>query len=142
MTERKRLVKRSKARDKKFIDGLLEGLGPKKAAVKAGYSIAAVYVRRHKDPDFAKDWAEADEIGIQVQLSALEDECDRRAVNGALHNIVKDGKESVKIMRYSDALLMFRMKKLDPSYRDKVDLNHSGQIDNPQAAVVNLVLSE
>jgi len=92
MTERKRQVKRSKARDNKFIEYLLEGLGPKRSSVEVGYS-AAVYVRRHKDPEFAKRWAEADEIGIQVQLAALESECDRRAVDGVLHNVVKIGNE-------------------------------------------------
>jgi len=130
MTKRKPIVRRSKARDDKFIEFLLEGLGPKRSAVEAGYSVAAVYVRRHKDPDFNKRWSEADEVGIQVQLAALETECDRRAIDGVLHNVVTLDKKDIKIMKYSDSLLMFRMKKLDPTYRDKVDLNHTGTVNN------------
>lgn len=142
MTVRKKPVHRSKARDQKFIDALLEGLGPVKSAKKAGYSVASIYIWRKSDDEFAKSWLEADEVGTQVQLAQLEAECDRRAVNGVVDKIIQIGDKTHRFKKYSDALLMFRMKKLDPTYRDKVDLNHSGQIDNPQAAVVNLVLSE
>ena len=124
----KRPVKRSKARDKKFIDALLSGVGPTKAAPIAGYSVPAVYKWRKLDDEFAQAWADANEIGIEVQLGELEAECDRRATKGVLHNVLMIKKERIEIHKYSDSLLMFRMKKLDPSYRDSVNLNHSGQV--------------
>tara|TARA_R110001599_G_scaffold339851_1_gene559725 strand:- start:23494 stop:23967 length:474 start_codon:yes stop_codon:yes gene_type:complete len=130
MTVRKKTVKRSKARDQKFVDALLEGLGPVKSAKKAGYSVASIYVWRRNDDEFAQRWAEADEIGTNVQLATLEAECDRRAVNGVVDKIIKIGDQTHRLKKYSDALLMFRMKKLDPTYREKVDLNHSGQVSN------------
>jgi len=130
MTTRKKVVHRSEARDQKFIDALLDGLGPVKSAKKAGYSVASIYTWRKHDDEFAKRWAEADEIGTQVQLATLEAECDRRAVDGVVDKIIEVGDQTHKIMKYSDALLMFRMKKLDPTYREKVDLNHSGHVNN------------
>lgn len=142
MTTRKKYIHRTQDLDQKFIDALLEGLGPLKSAKKAGYSVSSVYGWRKNDDEFAKRWAEADEVGTQIQLATLEAECDRRAISGVVDKIIQVGDKTHEFKKYSDSLLMFRMKKLDPTYRDRVDLNHSGQIDNPQAAVVNLVLNE
>lgn len=130
MPVRKKPVHRSEARDQKFIDALLEGLGPVKSAKKAGYSVASIYIWRKNDDEFSQRWAEADEVGTQVQLAQLEAECDRRAVNGVVDKIIQIGDQTYRFKKYSDALLMFRMKKLDPTYREKVDLNHSGQVSN------------
>lgn len=130
MPARKPTVKRSAARDQLFIDALLAGYGPTKAAPMAGYTVASVYNWRNNDHDFAKRWDEANEIGIQVQLATLEAEADRRAIEGVVGGYAQVGKKNVKIMKYSDSLLMFRMKKLDPTYRDKVDLNHTGAVNN------------
>lgn len=124
----KRPVKRSKARDKKFIDALLSGVGPTKAAPAAGYSVPAVYKWRKLDDEFASAWADADEIGTEVQIANLQAEIDRRAMEGVEEPVFYLGQKVGHIRKFSDSLLMFRMKKLDPSYRDSVNLNHSGQV--------------
>lgn len=130
MTQRKPPVTRSDAYDQKFIDALLAGYGPTKAAIKAGYSVASVYKWRSQDADFSKRWEEANEIGVQVQLATLEAEADRRAVEGVEDKVIEVNGEQKVVKKYSDSLLMFRMKKLDPTYRDKVDLNHTGAVNN------------
>lgn len=127
MTQKKP-VKRSKARDKKFIDALLSGVGPTKAALIAGYSVPAVYKWRKLDDEFAQAWADADEIGTEVALGVIEAEIDRRAIHGVVDKVMLVGKKRVEIKKYSDSLLMFRAKKLDPSYRDSVNLNHTGEV--------------
>ena len=130
MAARKPYVNRSKERDQLFIDALLDGNGPTQAAPKAGYSVAAVYKYRNDDEDFAKRWEEAHKIGTQVQIAMLEAEADRRAMDGVVGGYAQVGKKNVKIMKYSDSLLMFRLKKLDPTYRDKMDIKHSGAVNN------------
>lgn len=128
MAERKHPVKRSKRRDEKFFQALRDGNGPTKAAPIAGYSVPAVYQWRKQDPEFAQMWAVCDEIGIEVQLGRIEAEIDRRAIDGVDEPVYYKGRKISSIKKYSDTLLMFRAKKLDPTYRDSVNLNHSGAV--------------
>lgn len=142
--KKKPVVKRSKARDKEFLALLETGIGPTKAAPKVGYSVSAAYKHRNEDEVFAKLWDEAHEVGVQVAIGVMEKEADRRSTTGVLEPVYQKGRLVGRVRKYSDTLLMFRMKRLDPAYKERVDMNHSGQIDNPSAAnaVVNLVLSD
>lgn len=77
------------------------------AARNAGVSPRCVYRHRVADEDFALDMMEA----LDYAKSSLEDECERRARDEYDEN----GK---LVRRGSDILLIFRLKKLDHSYRD------------------------
>ena len=59
----------------------------------------------NKDEDFAKKYAEAKELGEKVILGQYESKVDQEALD----------KEFNKV---TGVLTMFRMKKLDPAYRD------------------------
>jgi len=138
-------VKQSKARDNKFFGFMEEGLSAIDAAQKAGYGHTAVYKRRQTDTtgEYIKRWDAAYEMGIQVRLNVSENEADRRAIEGVEEPVYQKGKLVGKVRKFSDALLMFRIKKLNPAYRDRVELKHSGEIDNPSAgvAVLNITLN-
>jgi len=51
-------------------------------------------------------------------LERLEAEADRRALEGVEKGVYYRDKRIATERQYSDNLLMFRAKKLDPSYRD------------------------
>jgi hypothetical protein len=88
---------------------------------------SSAYRHRNESPEFAARWDSAAEIGRDVMVSILEDEADYQAIVGL---------DRLKFDKYGDALtdprtgavylekqknanlLMFRLKKLDPAYRD------------------------
>lgn len=125
--------KRTKRRDEKFFKALSEGCGVTRSAACAGYSRRAVYYYRDDDQEFAERWEDA----IQKHIEVLETEADRRAVEGVEEPVYYQGAECGRVKKFSDTLLMFRLKKLDPSYRERFDLTHTGEIKNT-APVVNL----
>ena len=51
-------------------------------------------------------------------IEKLEAEADRRGVKGVVKPVLYKGKVVGSIREYSDALLMLRLKALDPRYRD------------------------
>ena len=57
-------------------------------------------------------------LAEQQYLEKLEAEADRRAVEGTDHPVIYKGEITATYKEYSDNLLMFRMKKLDPQYKD------------------------
>ena len=71
-------------------------------------------------------WQDKDVYGYQKRLELataqhLERcilEIDRRAFEGVDHPVIYQGKITDTYKDYSDNLAMFRVKKLDPSYRD------------------------
>ena len=90
-----------------------------KAAQAAGVSISGIYFKRSHDPQFEELCEQAKEIYV----TRLEEEIDRRAYEGFERGIWHNGKKVGTEKQYSDLLAMFRLKKLDPSYRDKQDTN-------------------
>ncbi|NYZ69120.1 terminase [Endozoicomonas sp. SM1973] len=117
---------RSKARDKKFFDGIEAGYGIGLAAKQAGYTRTSVYRYRDEDPSFAESWDEARENYIEE----LEAEADRRAVEGIEKGVYYQGHQVGTQREYSDALLMFRLKALAPErYRDRQEVKHDGKVD-------------
>lgn len=114
--------KRTRARDKRFFDALDTGATIGEAAKHAGYSRRSIYDYVAEDPTFAKDLEDAK----QDLIEKLEKEADRRAIEGVVDykslKVTKDGKhinKIVQIRKYSDSLLQFRLRRLDPeNYRE------------------------
>lgn len=89
------------------------------AARAIGVTRQAVYLRRQKNTVFGNlmDQAEA------IYLDSLVAEVDRRAFQGVDKPVFYQGRRVDTIKEFSDLLAMFRIKKLDTSYRDKQDTN-------------------
>ena len=90
----------------------------------AGCLAAGVNIRTHNR------WLEENRYGYherfqlanKVYVGLMEAEADRRAIEGIDHPVIHQGKITATYKQYSDNLLMFRMKKLDPAYRDNYTL--------------------
>jgi len=76
------------------------------AAKVAGYSRRAVYDWRHADEAFRERWDEA----VAIAIERMEAEADRRAIEGTLEPVFYQGSECGQVRRYSDTLLIFRLK--------------------------------
>ena len=113
------LSSRSAKRDGRFLAAMAGGASVRQAAQAAGYSAAAAYRYREFDPAFAERWKEAE----AERLDRLEEEADRRGVEGVLKPVFWKGEECGQIREFSDSLLMFRLKALAPArYRERSDL--------------------
>lgn len=116
-----------KLRRDKFLDAYAEFGGIGKAADIAGVTRGHTLEWREKDPEFASQFAEAE----QKYLEKMELECDRRAMEGVddiqlyQGEIVKDPAtgEAIVRKRYSDSLIALRLKRLDPAYRETSDIH-------------------
>lgn len=113
----------------RFIEHLSASANVTASAHVAGGCRRSFYNWRARDEDFAAEWDEA----LQRGLDALEDEGIRRAMGGTPRYVVSmgkivldpDGKPLVEHVA-SDTLLMFFLKARRPEiYRDRatVDLN-------------------
>ena len=71
-----------------------------------------------KDPEFAVAWEEA----AQIYIDKLALEADRRAYEGVSNPVYQGGELVGHKQEYSDTLLMFRLKRLDPQYRDRTEI--------------------
>jgi hypothetical protein len=111
----------------KFLDALAAGWSVKHAAELTSYHRSRFYDARHADDEFATAWDDAVAAGTQV----LEDEALRRAVHGVDEPVFQKGEQVGTIRRYSDNLLMFLLKKRDPSYRENARLEVTGQDGEP-----------
>lgn len=69
---------------------------------------------RRDDEDFAEEWGAA----LDSAKHVLEEEAIDRAVNGVLEPTYYKGEIVGYTAKKSDALMMFLLRKLDPSYRD------------------------
>ena len=74
-------------------------------------------------------------MAIQVYEDMLDAEIDRRGVEGIDKPIYYKGEKVDTVKEYSDNLLMFRRKKLDPAYRD----NYAPPV-NPQDIKVTSIV--
>ncbi|MCP4709653.1 MAG: hypothetical protein GY869_13585 [Planctomycetes bacterium] len=84
----------------------------------------------HRDTHYAwlasdPEYFDAFEMAKQEYVSMLEAECDRRALDGWNEPVYQNGKMVGVERKYSDILLIFRMKKLDPSYREHANISVS-----------------
>lgn len=102
-----------------FLGALIETANVTTAAERADVGRATVYDHRKRDPDFAKAWDEAKEIGAD----ALEDEAVRRAKEGTLKPVFQGGELVGHVREYSDTLLIFLLKGAKPAkYRERFEL--------------------
>ena len=95
----------------KFLAELLRSANVSAAARLVGFSRSRIYVIRDEDPGFATDWDHARKTYAE---NVLEVEADRRAVEGVHHKTYYDKEGNVvgEERRYSDTLLIFRLKAI------------------------------
>jgi len=63
-----------------------------------------------------------------MAIERIEEEADRRAVEGTLEPVFYQGFECGQVRRYSDTLLIFRLKALNPQkYRERASIEHTGK---------------
>ena len=110
--------RRTPQRDGKFLAILRRTGNVCKAVAGSGYARRRVYEWREEDADFAEEW----EAAVEEYATRLEEEADRRAVEGYVKQTYVDEDGTVQEVRgYSDTLLIFRLKALKPGmYRDPV----------------------
>jgi hypothetical protein len=77
-----------------------------------------------------KTWA------AQIALGEAEKEIRRRAIEGVDRPIIYQGQITGTYKEYSDNLLMFITKKLDPSYRDNYQPQQGGTTINITQTVI------
>jgi hypothetical protein len=108
--------KRSSVGDAAFFRVLESGRAVGAACAAAGYSRARVYRWRVKDAAFAARWDRAAEIAVD----RLEAEADLRAREGVEVVVLRRGRTVGTRRRYSDGLLLARLKALKPErYRER-----------------------
>lgn len=101
-------------RQLKFLEEIIiTGGSIRKAAERAGISTSSHYTWLEKQDNYRA----AFELAYQKSTEVLEGEAIRRAF-GFEKPIVYRGKVTGYVQEYSDNLLMFLLKKRDPSYRD------------------------
>jgi len=94
------------------------------------------------DDAFAKVMTKAKEVGMLVRLDVMEQEADRRAMEGVEKPVYQGGRLVGTRREYSDLLLIFRLKRADPAYRDSYPLVHVGQQVNIRVNFANGTASE
>ena|SRR5262245_12531219 len=77
-----------------------------------------------RDKGYAKAFKDAQACYLEI----LEREADRRAREGWDEAVFYKGDICGYVRKFSDTMLIVRLKRLDPSYRDRYDVNHSGSI--------------
>ena len=106
--------------DKKevFLKVYRESNSVREAAKVAEIVRFTAYDWRKSDPQFAREW----QIIQHEYIEKLEREADRRGVDGIDHPVIHQGVITDTYKEYSDNLLMFRLKRLDPQYRDRLQI--------------------
>jgi hypothetical protein len=112
-------------RQQEIIELLEKGHTIIGAARAAGIPHRTVCSWRERDPEFRERSNNAYDDGTDV----FRTEARRRSVEGWYEPVYYQGQRVGRVKKFSDTLLMFELKKRDPSYRDHVDVNHSGGID-------------
>ncbi|MGI9491803.1 MAG: helix-turn-helix domain-containing protein [Geminicoccaceae bacterium] len=102
-----------------------------------GVSRQTLYREKRRNKAFANAWEEAEAIGHQIQASLGEEEMDFRGRLGWLEPKFHEGRICGFIRKFSDALLLARMKALMPEkYGNKTKIDHSGETHHPGALIV------
>ena len=119
---------------RKFLDLLAECGNVSRSASAVGSCRQSMYRARRKDPEFRREWEEAEDIAA----IALEDEARRRAFEGVDEPVFYQGEVCGTIKRYSDTLLIFMLKAHNPEkYKDTIRTEHCGMVN-----VTNMELEE
>lgn len=115
---------RTREGDDRFFAALENGHPVRAACAAADYVRSCVYVWRKHDADFAARWAQA----IEIAGDLLEEEADRRGRDGYDEPVFYQGEERGAKRKYSDALLLARLKAIRPDqYREKITMPTVGQ---------------
>jgi hypothetical protein len=93
-----------------FFDLISEGMTVSEASLRAGVSRHALYRRRNVDFQFDMHW----DLALEVAADRLEVEADRRGMTGWEETIYYKGSAVGVRRRYSDRMLMFRLRALKP----------------------------
>lgn len=118
---RKKRAPETAAQRAVFLDVLSETAIVVYACKQAGLSRRTAYNWRDADPEFAKEWEYAAELGTD----ALEDEAIRRATVGVLKPVYQGGKKVGSVRELSDNLLMFILKARNPEkFKDRAQVDH------------------
>lgn len=125
------MANRTKVTAKKrqrFLELVANSCSIVKAALAIGVSRNHLYRLRDTDANFAIDWDKALQLGADV----LEEEVRRRAVVGVREPVYYKGDVVGHVRKYSDILLIFRLKGLKPDmYRDRYTAELSGPGGTP-----------
>ena len=105
-----------------FLEAVAAGWSVTEAAKRAITARTRFYDLRKRDAQFAEEWAEADEKGVDT----IRDEIRRRAVDGWDEPAYQQGELAGYIRRKSDRLLELEAKRRDPEYREKAQLAVTG----------------
>jgi hypothetical protein len=98
------------------------------ACDRTGVSRWRIYQNWFKEPEFQEQF----KLAELQHLTRMEIEADRRAMEGVDHPVIHQGVITTTYKEKSDTLLMFRMKKLDPSYRENANqltINNTNQVE-------------
>lgn len=115
----------SKKKRKVFINILSQTGQVAVASRAAGYQTTSFLTRlRRDDEDFAEEW----DIALESAKHELEEEAIRRAREGVMEPVFYKGEIVGHKVNYSDTLMMFILRKLDPAYRD-TGRNHEMNIN-------------
>jgi hypothetical protein len=105
----------AKRKRKAFLEVLSQTGQVTKAAQAVGYtSTNTLHRLRREDEDFAEEW----DLAVEVATGNLEAEAIRRAYEGVMEPTYYKGEIVGYHPNYSDQLLQFVLRKLDPSFRD------------------------
>lgn len=108
-------IELSKKKKRVFLDTLAKTGRVTESARSVGYTTTQhLHKMRREDEDFAEQW----DLAVAAAKDVLEAEAIRRAHDGVLEPTYHKGEIVGYTTKYSDALLMFVLKKLDPEYRD------------------------
>jgi hypothetical protein len=116
-----------------FLEAVRRGMCVVHATAFAGVRAETPYERAKKNAEFSAAWDEAAEIGEKRLLQ----EASRRAYHGTAKPVFHKGKVCGYIQEYSDTLIMFLLRALNPKkYREKHQQKHQSEHSGPDGAVV------
>ena len=104
------------SKEKMFLDLLSEGMSVCAACERADVPRRSVYNRRRADQAFREQWEEA----LDMAADTLEAEADRRGRDGWSEDVYYRGQVVGRRQRYSDRMLIFRLRALRPELYGKV----------------------
>lgn len=110
-----------------FLAAIAAGRTLPEAAKAARMPVSTAYDQRARDSDFARAWDDAARKGDDARVLQLEAEADRRAIEGVNEPVFHEGRVCGHKRRYSDTLLIFRLKALRPDkYRERAEIMGGG----------------
>ena len=117
---------RERVNQTRFLAALAETGSIGAAAADAGMTVSGVanWDAKADSGDWKKRKAEA----LESFLGRVEREINRRGIDGIDKPIFWRGEKVATVKEYSDNLLMFRTKRLDPSYKDNYQVPASAPV--------------